>query len=723
MEKLTGTVETIVFASDDGRFSVFRLRVDGQRGMAAATVNAEPPLVGQQVTLSGEWVRHPRFGEQFKAVSLTVAAPTSAEGIEKFLSSGAVEGVGPAVAHRLVEKFGQDTLDIIENAPHRLREIPGIGEKTAEKIHRSYQEKVELKDIMLWLEAHGVSGAYAARIYQQFGSFSLGVMQEDPYRLAQEVQGIGFTTADAIARSADVPADDPSRLLAGLDYTLSSVSSAGHCCVPAEFLIERAARLLEVPREAVSDAVRSALRMCRLYAERLGSETLIYPQQLYMAEKEVSDTLLYLKKAAAVFPVEDSSLLIDEWETTDRLDLADGQREAVAGALQYGIFVLTGGPGTGKTTVVRGMIAVLEKLGLTVLLGAPTGRAAKRLAESTGRRAMTVHRMLEAQGVSEDDGSMFAKDEDEPLEADVIILDEVSMMDILLMQHFLAAVPSGCHVILVGDVDQLPAVGPGAVLREILRSGVIPSVRLTEVFRQAEESIIVRNAHAINRGRMPECEPGTAFEFRETHSAEEASEVIVQLCADELAREGIDPMRDVQVLSPMHRQECGVDVLNKRLQEALNPKRPGRDERPAGWFTYRVGDKVMQIKNNYQKNVFNGDVGFITEITPELVTVRFGDELETDYEKSEMQELAPAYAVSVHKSQGSEYPVIILPLVPGHHIMLQRNLLYTAVTRAKERVVLVGSRAALRTAVENDRTRRRYTLLAERLAQVPEDAK
>jgi exodeoxyribonuclease V alpha subunit len=455
-----------------------------------------------------------------------------------------------------------------------------------------------------------------------------------------------------------------------------------------------------------------------LSVETIGSQALIYPPYLYRAEQKVARKLLYLQKYANPLSVADPAKLVAEWETMTGLDLAEGQQEAMAAVLTHGIFVLTGGPGTGKTTVVRGMLDMLELAGLDILLGAPTGRAAKRLAEATGRKTMTVHRMLEAQGGRNDDGSsMFAKDADEQLEADAIILDEVSMMDIVLMQHFLDAVPDGCHVILVGDVDQLPAVGPGAVLKDILRSEVIPSVCLTEVFRQNEESTIVLNAHAINAGRLPVCKPTGDFQFIEQPDAQQTAQTIVNLCTRILPEQGWNPLYDVQVLSPMHRQECGVENLNKLLQAALNPKDPGKPEFVNSVQTFRMLDKVMQMKNNYTKRVFNGDIGFITAVEADHITVYFSEDLSADYEKSELNELQLAYAMSVHKSQGSEYPVVILPLTPGHRIMLQRNLLYTAVTRAKRQVILLGSKAALNTAVENDRTRKRYTLLAERLRQ------
>ncbi|MBQ7515602.1 MAG: ATP-dependent RecD-like DNA helicase [Schwartzia sp.] len=714
METLAGVVESLVFSSEDGRFSVFRVVPDGQSGRVTATVSSAPPLVGQQVELQGDWVEHPRFGSQFKATHIRVAAPTSAEGILRFLASGAVAGIGPAMAQRVVARFGEHALDVIENEPHKLLDVPGIGKKTAKKIHESYQEQSELKEVMLWLETHGVSGAYGARIYKQYGSFALDILEREPYRLASDVKGIGFRTADAIAMASGVEPDDPERIAAGIDYALEGVASAGHACVPEEWLLREASRALGVGREPVCDALRGAMESERLYCETVGGETMVYPPMLYAAETEVAERLRDLAARADVFSVDDPEILAREWERADGLTLSDGQRQAITAALRHGVFVLTGGPGTGKTTVVRGMIAVLEGLGLTVRLGAPTGRAAKRLGEATGRKASTVHRMLEAQGSDEE--VVFARDEEEPLEADVIILDEVSMMDIVLMQHFLAAAPRGCHVILVGDVDQLPSVGPGAVLADILRSEALPCVRLTEIFRQADTSLIVRNAHAINAGRMPVCADGGAFEFRETASEEATAAEIVRLCAEELPAEGIDPLRDVQVLSPMHRLSCGIDRLNRLLQDALNPPAPYLAERAAGNFTYRVGDKVMQIRNDYEKGVFNGDVGFVEAMDEKKLLVRYGDELTAEYEREEMGELQPAYAMSVHKSQGSEYPVVLLPLVPGHHIMLQRNLLYTAVTRARERVILLGSRRALRAAVENDRTRRRYTLLAARLA-------
>ena len=681
------------------------------------TANAPAPLVGQEIALSGEWVQHPRFGEQFKAATLRVSAPTSLAGIERFLASGAIAGVGEAMAHRLVQKFGKETLEIIEKKPSRLTEVAGVGKKTAAKIHASYMEKEELREIMLWLEMHGVSGAYAARIFETYSSFAIEVMEKHPYRLARDVAGIGFLTADAIAKSAGIAEDSKERIEAGLGHALLTVSQQGHCCIPAPALTERAAKLLGTPTEEVREVLKEALAAERLAFEEVGAETLIYPPWLYRAEKRTAQMLFFLQQKAAVLPAERAAAIVADWERAAGITLAAEQQQAVAAVLDHAVFVLTGGPGTGKTTVVRGMIAVLESQGLSVLLGAPTGRAAKRLAEATGRKAETVHRLLGAQGGIEADGSpVFEKDADDPLDADAIILDEVSMMDIVLMEHFLEAVPEGARVILVGDVDQLPAVGPGAVLKDILRSGAVPSVRLKEVFRQSGEGTIVLNAHAINRGRMPQFAVGGDFEFLEMPDEETAARRIVALCREELPREGFSALDAVQVLSPMHRTPCGVDNLNRLLQAALNPPAPEKAEFRNSTLTLRVGDKVMQTKNDYTKGVFNGDIGFIREVSADGVKVRYSEELTADYEPNELMMLTLAYAMSVHKSQGSEYPVIVLPLVAAHHIMLQRNLLYTAVTRARRKVVLLGSKAAVFTAVSNDRTRRRYTLLAERLA-------
>ena len=717
METLEGTAQSVVFAAPEGGFTVFRLRPSGRRGLVTVTANAPAPLVGQEIALSGEWVQHPRFGEQFKAATLRVSAPTSLAGIERFLASGAIAGVGEAMAHRLVQKFGKETLEIIEKKPSRLTEVAGVGKKTAAKIHASYMEKEELREIMLWLEMHGVSGAYAARIFETYSSFAIEVMEKHPYRLARDVAGIGFLTADAIAKSAGIAEDSKERIEAGLGHALLTVSQQGHCCIPAPALTERAAKLLGTPTEEVREVLKEAVAAERLAFEEVGAETLIYPPWLYRAEKRTAQMLFFLQQKAAVLPAEKAAAIVADWERAAGITLAAEQQQAVAAVLDHAVFVLTGGPGTGKTTVVRGMIAVLESQGLSVLLGAPTGRAAKRLAEATGRKAETVHRLLGAQGGIEADGSpVFEKDADDPLDADAIILDEVSMMDIVLMEHFLEAVPEGARVILVGDVDQLPAVGPGSVLKDILRSGAVPSVRLKEVFRQSGEGTIVLNAHAINRGRMPQFTTGGDFEFLEMPDEETAARRIVGLCREELPREGFSALEAVQVLSPMHRTPCGVDNLNRLLQAALNPPAPEKAEFRNSTLTFRVGDKVMQTKNDYTKGVFNGDIGFIREVSADGVKVRYSDELTADYEPNELMMLTLAYAMSVHKSQGSEYPVIVLPLVAAHHIMLQRNLLYTAVTRAKKKVVLLGSKAAVFTAVSNDRTRRRYTLLAERLA-------
>ena len=707
--ELTGVVDHIVFSSNDGAFSVFRMRMK-HAGKCTATVKGGAPLVGQEVRLVGSWVTHPRFGRQFQAACMHVSAPTSAHGIERFLASGVIDGVGPATARRIVEKFGAEALQIIEQAPNRLQEIAGIGSKTVEKIVSSYLRQSELRDIMLWLEEHGVTGAYAARIFKEYGSLAVQVMEKAPYRLAQEIDGIGFITADTIAVAAGWEKNSAERIAAGLSYELSQISSGGHCCIPEGMLAERAAQRLGVTRSEVMDVLGRAVKMGRLYAADDMGERLIYAPHLYKAEEETARLLWMLKCRAEHIHVHDASALVAAWEQEHDVTLASAQREAVTASLLHGVLVLTGGPGTGKTTVVRSIIDILGAQGLEILLAAPTGRAAKRLAEATGYPAATVHRMLEAQG--REDGEMrFARDAETQLEADVVIVDEVSMMDIVLMQHLLTAVLPGAHVILVGDVDQLPAVGPGSVLKDILRSGVIPSVRLTEIFRQDNRGTIVLNAHAINAGRVPSFTEAD-FSFIPAVSSGDAAARIVSLCT-EFLRAGVSLM-DMQVLSPMRREACGVDLLNQSLQAALNPATADKPEAVG----FRMGDKVMQTRNDYTKNVFNGDIGSIVWIDTEHLVVSFSEDLEVSYTRDEFNALTLAYAMSVHKSQGSEYDIVILPLVRAHHIMLQRNLLYTAVTRAKAGVVIVGDRAALYTAVSNDRTRRRYTLLAERLAEI-----
>lgn len=717
MEKICGTVDTIIFASQDNRFAVLKLSPEKLSTQITVTLNGIAPLIGQLLEIEGEWVKHPKFGQQFKATTYKTVAPTEISGIEKFLASGAINGIGPAMAKKIVAEFGEKTLEIIAKSPNELLKVPGIGKKTAEKISTSYLEQSELTEIMVWLENHGISNTYAGKIFAKYGSFAIDIMEKDIYRLFQDIEGIGFLTADKLAFNLGIQRDDKRRIISGIDYALMQLCNNGHCCIPEMALVDKTAKILQVNNQIIFTILKERIDNGSLNTEVVGGETLIYPPYLYYAEKKVATRLLQLQQATEPLSEDNLSLFIKVWEKDNQIQLAQKQKEAIKACLHHGVLVLTGGPGTGKTTVIKGILSILKAQGLKIRLAAPTGRAAKRLSETTGQKALTIHRLLEANNLAQDDNLQlgFSKDIDDQLDADVIILDEVSMVDIVLMHHFLNAVPDGCRIILVGDTDQLPAVGPGSVLKDIIRSQKIPAIRLDEIFRQAQTSMIIQNAHIINTGRLPDLRKQYSdFVFYELNDDTSITQKILDLCTKDLPHEGFDVLKDVQVLSPMHRFLCGVENLNLMLQEQLNPKK-NQDELKYSSQTFRVGDKVMHIRNNYQKNVFNGDIGFIQDINNEKLTVDYFDHIVT-YEKNELNELTLAYASSVHKSQGSEYKVVIIPLSTSHYIMLQRNLLYTAITRAKQKVIIIGSKKALMTAIQSNRTQKRYTLLAERLA-------
>ena len=712
MEKTEGTVENIIFQSDDKRFCVFRMKCASD-GMITAVYHGAAPFMGEMIRVTGEWISHPRFGRQFNITGYQSVMPDSAEGVERFLSSGAVRGVGKTMASRIVEFFGKDTLEILGKNPERLAEIPGIGAKKAEVIGKSYSEISDLREIMLFLEQNGVSGSYAAKLQIAYGDTAIDRMKINPYILITDIEGIGFKTADRIALSLGFDLASTERIRAGIIYVLNMAASGGHTCIPEEELLRYAERVLQADYMVVETVFRDMVEKDMLRTEDWGGQRFIYPEYLYRAETGVAHMLLALRDHPESLGKVDEEKIMEEWEAEAGIELAEAQKEAIRSSLKFGVFALTGGPGTGKTTIIKGILSVLKRAGCKVLLAAPTGRAARRLEAAAGEKAQTVHRMLEY-NVS----GTFGKNAEDLLEAQAVIVDEASMLDIALFYHLLEALPLGCRLVLAGDVDQLPSVGPGSVLKDIIQSGKMPVVRLREIFRQAEISPIVRNAHRINRGMMPECVSDSDFSMMEFEEEEQAAAYITNFYADK-TRDG--RWQSLQVLSPMHKGACGVRNLNSLLQMRVNPPSSEKSEilRPDG-TVLRLGDKVMQIRNNYEKDVYNGDIGQIVNIKEKDVTVWYPDRQEDEYvcySKSEYDELQLAYAMSVHKSQGSEYSQIVLALMPGHYIMLQRNLLYTAVTRAREKVVLVGTKAALYTAVSNDRTKRRYSLLKERLQE------
>ncbi len=718
MPTIHGLLEKISYHNEENDFVVAKLREKEKRELTTIVGNLSGVNPGESLKLTGKWVHNKRFGEQFQVESFEVTVPATLHGIQRYLASGLIKGVGPIMSERIVEKFGLDTLEVIEKTPEKLSEVEGIGPKRVSMIRKAWEEQKEVKEIMIFLQGHGVSAAYSAKIYKQYGDQSIEIVRENPYRLAHDIYGIGFITADKIARHLGIDRNSLIRAKAGLIFVLNQLTEEGHVYYPETRLIRKAKEILNVDEEIVILAVRELSKEKEFFLEDLdpeGNLRAAYLAPFYVAETGIAQRLMDLKESPSnIRPIHPERAI--EWvQQKLNIELAQRQEEAILLAATSKVLIITGGPGTGKTTLITAILRIFQQLKVRILLSAPTGRAAKRMNEATGWEAKTIHRLLE---YSPHKGG-FKKDEDDPLEADVVIIDETSMVDTLLMHHLLRAIPSHAHLILVGDVDQLPSVGPGNVLKDIIGSGKFTVVRLTEIFRQAQESMIVVNAHKVNQGRFPELKEidkseKTDFQFIQEEDPEKILQNILDLCSERIPRQfGFHPLREIQVLAPMHKGTIGVSNLNVELQKRLNPGQSGITR---GTWNFRIGDKVMQIVNNYDKDVFNGDIGWISEINPEEreVAIDFDGRL-VPYDYSDLDEVILAYAVSVHKSQGSEYPVVILPVVTQHYMLLQRNLVYTGITRAKKLVILIGTKKALAIAIRNNKPQRRYTLLSERL--------
>ncbi|MCG5053928.1 MAG: ATP-dependent RecD-like DNA helicase [Myxococcales bacterium] len=714
-----GTLERIVFAGHDGAFTVARLKVEGAAELETI-VGALPGVPeGARLRVRGSYEDNPRFGRQLKLASYTELAPETLEGIRRYLGSGLVKGIGREMASRIVDRFGMATLEILDREPYRIAEVPGIGKGRAQAFRQAWLEQKGVRDVMVFLQGHGVSPAFAARIYKRYGAAAVARVRDNPYRLAFDVWGIGFLSADRLATSLGVAKDAAIRIEAGLRHVLDEANGGGHVFVPRLELERLAAERLGVDEALVRPAVDVLGREGVVALDSVPEHgEIVYETGLFRAEREVALALVRLRNAPPrVHMKGDVAAAVARYEAAAGLALAPAQREAIGRALGEKVLVVTGGPGVGKTTIVRGVVQLCRAAGLTVALAAPTGRAAKRLAEATGLPAGTLHRLLEWRPKE----AAFARNAENPLEADLLVVDEASMLDVRLAADLVAAVSEGTRLVFVGDVDQLPSVGPGAVLADLIGSGVIATVRLTEIFRQAARSLIVTNAHRINAGAPPEFgappENGAPderdFFFLEEPDPQKAAETVRDLVVTRLPKRYGLSHAEIQVLVPMHRGDLGALRLNHLLQEALTA---GAAEIARGERLFRVGDRVMQVRNDYDKDVFNGDVGHVTAIEGDTLTATFEGRSVT-YENDELDQLALAYAATVHKSQGSEYAAVVLPVHTQHFVMLQRNLLYTAVTRGKRLVVMVGTRKALGLAVRNEKANVRHSRLAERLRQ------
>ncbi len=702
----------MTFHNADTGFAVLRVKARGKRDLVALVGHAASISAGEYVHAVGVWLTDRTHGLQFKADVLKTTPPTTTEGMARYLGSGMVRGIGPKLAERIVGRFGLDTFEIIEADSARLREVPGIGEFRASKIAAGWAEQKAVRDIMVFLHSHGVSTSRAVRIFKTYGHDAIAVMTDDPYRLARDIRGIGFRSADAIAMRLGLTKESPKRLRAGVSFALQTATDEGHCALPVEELVRLAEKLLEVPEGPIRAAIEAELGSGSVVLDRIEGELCLFLRGLHSAEHDIAERLRSLARGNLPWPTIDVERAIPWAEERTGNTLSASQRGAVDLVLRSKLAVITGGPGVGKTTLLDTILRILTAKGVRLLLAAPTGRAAKRMSEQTGIEAKTIHRLLE---VDPKNGG-FRKGSDDPLECDLLVLDETSMVDVPLMNAITKAIPPRSGLLLVGDVDQLPSVGPGRILADVIDSSAIAVARLTEVFRQAAESRIVINAHRINRGEMPEWpRPGSNsdFYFVECRDPEDGAAKVVEIVRDRLPqRFGLDPVRDVQVLCPMQRGALGARALNGDLQNALNPNPPSRVERFGSVFL--PGDKVMQTENDYDKEVFNGDLGAITRIDEEdgVLHVNF-DGRDVAYEFGELDTLVPAYATTIHKSQGSEYLVVVITLGIQHYTMLARNLLYTAVTRGKRLVVIVGQRRALAIAVRTSNARRRWTKLDE----------
>jgi exodeoxyribonuclease V alpha subunit len=718
---LQGQIERITYTNEENGFTIARVKIYGQHDLVTVVGNLMCPTPGEILKMKGEWVNHPKYGEQFKITHYKTAVPASVYGIKKYLGSGLIKGIGPIMASRIVQQFGEQTLEVIENNIERLAEVDGIGKKRIGMIERAWAEQKDIREVMLFLQTHGVSSGYATKIFKQYGDRSIEVVKANPYRLATDIFGIGFVTADHIAEKLGFAKNSELRVEAGILYVLHQLSDDGHVYYPYEPLLEKCEEILGVDQELVVRALGAVALDKKIIIEDLNenldefreNNKAVYLTKFHVSETGIATRMKTLMNSPKSIRKIDSTKAVDWVQNQLAITLAKNQVKAIKCALESKVMVITGGPGTGKTTIIHAILKIFSKLDVRIMLAAPTGRASKRMSEATGFEAKTIHRMLEysiAKGG-------FQKNEEKPLECDLLIVDEASMIDTTLMHHLLKAIPPEATFILVGDVNQLPSVGAGNVLKDIISSGAVTVVELNEIFRQAKESLIVVNAHRINKGILPSFKPFSPkddFYFIEQEEPEEVLRIILELAKERIPRRfGFDSVDDIQVLTPMHKGIVGAGNLNVALQKEFNPSEMGLTR---GNRNFLVNDKVMQIKNNYDKEVFNGDIGRIRRIDQEdqEVIISF-DGRDVAYDFTELDEIVLAYAISVHKSQGSEYPVVIIPVHSQHYILLQRNLIYTAVTRGRKLVVMVGTKKALATGVRNDKTQKRYTFLRHRL--------